>query len=129
VKQWVHAPVKATSAEKDHVVQACDAFIRDVLTPRFLLNVRETQFNYPIALHGDWRVYRYRFLIRYRSGFAENHGEEFDAPWARLELIGPDLFNIHWMRHTGRWWLLHRRKKLHEALHLIETDRVLRPHV
>ena len=66
-------------------------------------------------------------MQRYRSGMAHNAGEEFDAPFARIDRLGPDRFNIYWMRHTGKWWLLYSGVTLAEALHLLESDGVLHP--
>src|SRR3954469_18873540 len=37
---------------------------------------------------------KYRFIQRYRSGFPENLGEEFDAPFARLDWISRNRFDI-----------------------------------
>jgi hypothetical protein len=41
--------------------------------------IRPTEFNYAVDICGKWRGTRYRFIQRYRSGFPENLGEEFDA--------------------------------------------------
>lgn len=114
-------------AEKKVIVAACEAFVRDVLKPRFLPEIRPTEWNYPIDICGDWRGGRYRFFQRYRSGMAHNRGEEFDAPFARLDRMGPDCFDIQWMRHTGKWWRLHAGVTLTEALHILETDGILHP--
>src|SRR3546814_11724950 len=89
--------------EKAHITATCERFITDVLKPRFLPVVRPTEFNYPVDIEGKWHGTRYRFLQRYRSGFADNRGEEFDAPFVRLDWIAPDRFNIQWPRHTGAW--------------------------
>ena len=35
---------------------------------------------------------------RYRSGFPNHLGEEFDAPFARLDWISPNRFDIRWHR-------------------------------
>ena len=64
-------------------------------------------------------------LSRYRSGFPENLGEEFDAPVVRLDWLSRDRFNIQWHRHTRTWFCLHRGKSLAQALKLIETDGIL----
>src|SRR5262245_50009927 len=58
---------------------ACQAFIDQVLKPRFLPEVRPTEFNYPIDFNGRWHGSNYRFIQRYRSGFVDNAGWEFDA--------------------------------------------------
>lgn len=126
---WVRTarPVPPDETEKRAIIAACEAFIRDVLKPRFLPAVRPTEWNYPIDIRGDWKGGRYRFIQRYRSGFADNRGEEFDAPFARIDRMGPDNFDIYWMRHTGQWWRLHIGVTLAEALHILATDEVLYP--
>jgi len=90
--------------EKQAIVAACEAFIDNVLKPRFLPEIRPTQWNYVIDINGTWAAGRYRFVQRYRSGMEHNFGEEFDAPFARIDRIGSDRFDIYWMRHTGKWW-------------------------
>ena len=114
-------------AEKRAIIAACEAFIRDVLRPRFLPEIRPTEWNYVIDIHGAWAAGRYRFMQRYKSGMAHNLGEEFDAAFARIDRVGPDRFDIYWMRHTGKWWRLHTGVTLGEALHILETDGVLHP--
>ena len=82
--RWVRVR-KLTAEDKALIGARCDAFIADVLKPRFLPEVRSTQFNYPIDLFGKWRGSKYSFVIRYRSGWEDNAGEEFDSAWARLD--------------------------------------------
>jgi hypothetical protein len=120
-------PAKPTEAEKVAIVAACEAFIRDVLKPRFLPEIKPTEFNYPIDIFGDWRAGRYRFLQRYRSDSFNRIRDEFDAPFARLDFMGPDRFDIYWMRHTGQWWPLHRDVTLEQALRLMIDDGHLHP--
>ena len=120
-------PAKATEAEKQEIIGACEAFICGVLKPRFLPEIRPTKWNYVVDIHGVWAAGRYRFIQRYRSGMADNTGEEFDAPFARINRMGPDNFDIYWMRHTGQWWRLHTGVTLAEALHILETDGILHP--
>jgi hypothetical protein len=113
--------------EKASVAAACQRFIDDVLKPRFLPAIRPTQFNYPVDIHGKWRGNSYSFIERYRSGFPDNLGEEFDSAFTRLDWVSPDRFNIQWHRHTGAWFCLYRRQSLVEALKIIETDGHLHP--
>jgi hypothetical protein len=126
-KQWmpitrVARPVPPAEAERQVIVAACD-----VLKPRYLPQIRPTAWNYTIDIHGTWAAGRYRFMQRYRSGMEDNAGYEFDAPFARIDHMGPDRFDIYWMRHTGKWWKLHVGKTLAEALEILATDGVLRP--
>lgn len=130
--RWVRVE-RLTPEKKAAIAAACKRFIAERLKPRFLPEVRPTQFNYVIDIRGKWRASKYSFVLRYRSGFADNPGEEFDAPFARLdhleESIGETRFDVMWHRHTGQWWRVHSAKALDEALKLIETDPVIQPHI
>lgn len=124
--------VRAPGAkEKAAVAATCSAFIAEVLKPRFLPAIRPTTFNYPVDLLGRWRGSKYSFVTRYRSGFPDNAGEEFDSAFTRLdhveECLGEIRFDVMWHRHTGQWFRLHASATLEEALRLIETEELLQP--
>ena len=121
------APRKLSEAEKLRIIAACQRFIDEILKPRFLAAVTPTAFNYCVDIQGKWQGPRYRFIQRYRSGFPENLGEEFDAPFVRLDWTGPDRFDIQWHRHTGAWHRLYRGQTLAQALKTIEHDGLLHP--
>lgn len=120
-------PVPADPAEKQTIIATCEAFIADVLKPRFLPVITPTPFNYPIDIHGDWRAGRYRFITRYRSGQEATAGQEFDAPFMRLDHMGPDRFDLYWMRHTGQWWPLHSGLSQAASLKAMIDSEVLYP--
>lgn len=129
-RRWVR--VKAlTAEEKAAVAAACQRFIDGVLKPRFLPEIRPTPFNYPIDILGKWRGSKYSFLARYRSGFSDNAGQEFDSAFVRLDHVEEHLadarFDVLWRRHTGQWWRAHSSLTLEEALHRIEAEPLLHP--
>lgn len=113
--------------EKARITATCQQFIDDVLKPRFLPAIRPTQFNYPIDIFGKWHGNRYRFAQRYRSGYPENLGEQFDSAFTRLDWVSRDRFEIQWRRHTGAWFCLYRGLSLVAALKTIENDELLHP--
>ena len=116
-----------SEAEKSHITATCQRFIDETLKPRFLPAIRPTEFNYPVDIQGKWHGGRYRFIQRYQSGFPHNLGEEFDAPFVRLDWMGHDRFDIQWHRHTGVWFCIYRGKTLAQALKIIETDGHMHP--
>jgi hypothetical protein len=122
---WVYvggrAGNKPAQAEKTAITAACDKFIAEVLKPRFLPEIHPTAFNYPVAINGKWHGNKYRFVTRYRSENPRSSKPEFDAPFARLEYISRDCFDLSWHRHTGEWLRMFERQTLAEALHLIES--------
>ncbi len=98
-----------------------------IFTDDFLPTIRPTQFNYPVDILGKWHGTKYRFIQRYRSGFPENLGEEFDAPFARLDWISRNRFDIQWHRHTGEWFCLHRGLTLAEAINTLRSEGLFHP--
>ncbi len=52
-----------------------------------LPGISATEFNYPVDIFSKWRGSKYSFITRYRSGFADNAGKEFNAPFWRLDYI------------------------------------------
>lgn len=129
---WEWVRVKAlTGEEKAAIAAACERLIAGTLKPRFLPEIHPTEFNYPIDILGKWRASKYSFIARYRSGFPDNAGEEFELAFARIdhveESIVENRFDVMWHRHTGQWWRLHSSVTLDEALRLIETEPLLRP--
>jgi glutathionyl-hydroquinone reductase len=127
-RRWVR--VKALGPnEKSAIATTCERFITEILKPRFLPEVRPTSFNYPVDIFGKWRGSRYSFIMRYRSGFADNADEAFDAAFTRLdhveECLAETRFDVMWHRHTGEWRRLHSSVTLDQALRLIETEPLL----
>lgn len=119
-----------TPQDKADIGATCERFIAEVLKPKFLPGIKPTEYNYPVDILGKWRGSSYSFIVRFRSGFSDNAGEEFNAGFARLDHApgGAEfLFNVMWHRHTGQWWPVYHSVKLEEALKAIETDVILRP--
>ena len=122
-KQWVYAGGrvgnKPSADEKAAITAACERLIADVLTPRYLPEIKPTKFNYPIAIYGKWHGNKYRFITRYRSDGEDAIEPEFEAPFARIDFVARDLFDLFYHRHTGEWFCLYPAVTLDEALRLI----------
>ena len=129
--RWVRVRV-LSGEQKAAIATTCERFIGDTLKPRFLPEIRPTEFNYPVDIFGRWRGSKYSFITRYRSGFPDNLGEEFDSAFIRLDHVEEHLaetrFDVMWHRHTGQWWRLHASVTLEDALRLIRTESLLQPH-
>jgi hypothetical protein len=131
-REWRWVRVKQLgAAEKAAIAATCERFVAEILKPRFLPAIRPTQWNYPVDIFGKWRGSKYSFITRYRSGFPDNTGEEFDSAFTRLdhleECIAETRFDVMWHRHTGQWFRVFPSVTLGEALRLIETEAPLWP--
>jgi len=127
---WVggRAGSKPSQSEKAAITGACERLIAEVLRPRFLPEIRPSErFNYPVAIAGKWHGNKYRFFTRYRSDGANSLAAEFDAPFARLDYVRRDCFDLLWHRHTGEWHRLFERLSLAEALDLIASEPFFHP--
>lgn len=110
---------KPSAEEKLAITAACEQLIADVLKPRFLPEIKPTKFNYAIAIYGKWHGNKYRFITRYRSDEKDAIEPEFEAPFARIDFVARDLFDLFYHRHTGEWFCLYQAVTLDEALRLI----------
>jgi len=121
-------PGPPTPAEKQAIIAACEHHLETFLRPRFLPRiVPATSHNYVIAICGTWHGRAYRFGQIYRSVFDNRIADTFEAPFARLVHTGPDRFDLFWLRHTGKWWPMHRDVTLDQAMDLLRTVTHLRP--
>jgi hypothetical protein len=118
---------KPKPAEKAAITATCERLIAEVLRPRFLPEVRPSTFNYPVDINGKWHGNKYRFFTRYRSDNPNSLAAEFDAPFARLDFVGRDCFDLMWHRHTGEWFCVSARLTLTEALQQIACEPYFRP--
>ncbi len=131
--RWVYAGRRAGNTppegEKRAISKACEAFIEDVLKPRFLPEIQPTtQFNYPIDIFGKWHGGNYRFIQRFRSDNpADAQEPEFDRAFVRLEYVSRGRFDLSYFRHTGKWWTLYGGVSLAEAFSLIQTEGIFHP--
>jgi hypothetical protein len=119
---------KPPPAEKAAITAACGRLIAEALLPRFLPEIRpSTTVNYPLAIRGKWHGNKYRFLTRYHSDDPESLVAEFDAPFARLDYVSRDCFDLLWHRHTGEWRRVADGLPLADALHRIANEPYFRP--
>ncbi|ESZ30080.1 hypothetical protein X734_02030 [Mesorhizobium sp. L2C084A000] len=120
---WVKKP---SADEKLAMAATCERFIAEVLKPRFI-HGQPNRLDHPLDIFGKWRGSKYGFSARYRS----DDGEEFNAPFARLDHVEEHLaetrFDLMWHRHTGACGRLHATVTLDEALRLISADSRLQP--
>jgi hypothetical protein len=132
-RHWIYIGARAKgitvpAETKRTITAACERIIATVYIPLCLPVIRPTEFNYPVAIHGKWHGNRFIFMTRYRSGYPDNKGWEFDAPFTRLGYAGPDRYDLDFYRHTGRWWPISGALTLKEALHELENESLLQPH-
>ena len=88
-----HTP---SEGEKHAISQACEAFIKDVLKPRFLPEIRPTQFNYPVDIFGKWHGGKYRFIQRRYSAPPDPNGNAANPATPRCTPVSPLILRRYW---------------------------------
>ena len=132
MRQWGASKITPNMVPADIktvAIAECERLISQVFLPRYLPEIHVTEFNYPVAIGGKWRGRSFTFSTRYRSGFEHNKGEEFDAPFSRIEYVGGRLWNVGWFRHTGKWFTIERALPLATAIATIEKQGLLHPNI
>lgn len=115
-------------AEKAAITAACERFIAERLIPRYLPEIRpQTTFNYPIYIYGKWQGGRYRMMTRYKCAGPNRTADEFDAPFARLDYVHQDCFDLYWHRHIGTWHAVGHTLSLNDALTQIADSGIFMP--
>jgi hypothetical protein len=63
--------------------------------------------------HGDNLI----LIAKRRGGRGPGgYSEDFETKSGRLTLVGADLFDVSYFRHTGRWWTIATDRTLKESL-------------
>lgn len=118
-----------STVDKMMVTAQCANFIRVVLKPRFV-NAGAGRAadlaapNYLVDLLGKWHGGKFRFIARFRSAESDS---EFEEPFARLDFVDRDCFDLSIYRHSGTWLCLYRSISLKDALQRIESDEHFHP--
>jgi hypothetical protein len=127
-KTWVYSPsassgAKASDIAKSEVTRKANELIENYLKPTYLKPQPENyQFNYIIDIYGKWYRNYFYFCSTYHVSGPNAIAPTFEDKFARLEYVGPNQFNLAYMRHTGQWFELYTDQTLEECLIAIKDE-------
>lgn len=127
-KTWVYSPPKPAKPKvpddvKTAVQAKANVLIETRLKPAFIEPPpAEPRFNYIVDLFTKWYRGYFYFCATYASPGPYAISPSFETKFARLEYLGPDRFNLSFMRHTGEWVELYQAIPLDECLTAIQED-------
>lgn len=130
---WMGKPARPKKsaipdAYKAHVAIKVEKFVETVLRPKFILPPpKKPRFNYIIDVAAKWHSSSLYFVSTYACPGPTAISPTFEAKFARMEFVGSSKFNLSFMRHTGKWVVLHRFLSLDECLETIENDYWFQP--
>jgi hypothetical protein len=130
---WMAGPARPKKlAIPDSLKAQVDAkakeLVETVLRPRFVQPPpKKPRFNYIIDVAAKWHGSSLFFISTYACPGPTALSPTFEAKFARMEFVGDSKFNLSFMRHTGKWVVLHQRLSLGECLEAIKDDPWFQP--
>lgn len=108
---------------KAHVAIKVKKFVETVLKPKFIQPPpKKPRFNYIIDVVAKWHGSSLYLISTYACPGPTAISPTFEAKFARMEFVGGTKFNLSFMRHSGKWVVLHRFLSWDECLDAIEHD-------
>ena len=131
-KSWVYSPPKPAKPKlpdevKQQVQTEAERLI-EAFKPKYIEHPEgEPQFNYIVNLYTKWYQSYLYLCAAYACPGPDALYPSFEAPFTRLEYAGENLFHLAYMRHTGKWWEVHRELSLEEAIAIIRDETLYHP--
>lgn len=130
---WVKltpAEAKAFSDEsKQAIKEKADKIIERHMKPVAIHRQgRKAAFGDIEDIYTKWHGHSLILIAKRRGGrMGGRYAEDFETKSGRLTLVGVDLFDISYFRHTGRWWTIHHNCTLKTALKYLREPSPLWP--
>lgn len=118
----------ATESSKRLVKERSDEFLDSTLKEKMIAEQEEFGRDFRIVdLFTKWRGDFLYFKARLEWKHPDAIPPIFEEGFARLEYVDEDSYNLSYLRHTGKWWEVHRDLTLEQCLYKISKERTFRP--
>ena len=118
--------MKLTDYEKNRIESQCQPLI-EKLKSLYVSKNPDKKFNYLVDIYIKWyRDYLY-FYEKNKSESLNRIADEFEDRFVRLKITQKNRFDISYMRHTGKWFLIACDLTLDECLEMIEDTPTFHP--
>jgi len=125
-KKWIYKPKKKPAPKvpdfiKVQVESKADTLIQSKLKPMHIKPPpKESDHNYLADIFSKWHRNYFYFCSKYNCPGPNAISLSFESKFARLEYVGPNTFNLAYMRHTEQWCEIYYELTLEECLDAIE---------
>ncbi|MBF0510402.1 MAG: hypothetical protein HQK57_15955 [Deltaproteobacteria bacterium] len=132
-KTWVYSPPRAkkpipSDLVKSEIQAKADRLVEDILKPQHIKPAPEDkELNYIVDIYTKWYRGYFYFCAKYCVSSPNAVVPYFEAKFARMEYVGPDSFNLAYMRHTEQWFEIYEGLTIDKCLSLIQTDSAFIP--
>ncbi|MEN8121452.1 MAG: hypothetical protein ABFS35_13960 [Bacteroidota bacterium] len=118
--------MKLTKYEINRIESKCEPLIGKFKS-QYILKNPEKNYNYLVDIYlKQYRNYLY-LCGKYKTEKPNRIENEFEEMFVRLKIIQKDSFDISYMRHTGKWFLIANGLTFDECLEMIEGTPTLHP--
>ena len=131
---WVYSPPKPKVLDtvKAGVEIKAMALVNDTLKPEHVEPPpKNPKWNYIVDLYTKWHGNYFYFCAKYACPGPNAMSPSFDMGFARLEYAGSigrqSLFNLSYMRHTGKWWEIMHGLTLEQCLAEVREGGLFHP--
>lgn len=118
--------MRLTDYEKSNIENQCQSLI-EKFKSQYVLKNPDKRFNYLIDIYTKWYRNYFYFCEKYKSEKPNRIADEFEDKFVRLTITGKNKFDISYMRHTGKWFLIACDLDLNDCLEMIEGSPTLHP--
>jgi hypothetical protein len=132
-KLWLASSPKQSKptvpdTDKQLIEQKCNELIETEFKPKYIESPpTDHDLNYRTDIFGKWYRNYFYFCSTYNCPSPRAISPSFESRSARLEYVGPDCFNVAYMRHTGQWWEILHGVSLEKCLSEIRNNPLLHP--
>jgi len=124
-KAWTFRPQKSPKPKvpenvKLEVETKANELVESFLKPEYIKPPPEDmRFNYVVDIYTKWYRSSFYFCAKYACPDPNAISPFFETKFARMEYAGDGLFNLSYMRHTGKWFEIFEGLSVDECLETI----------
>ena len=133
-KTWVYSPpkLKVPDTVRVEVVSKATGLVNTILKPEHVKPPpKNAKWNYIVDLYSKWHSNYFYFYAKYACPGPNALSPFFDIGFARLEYVSgvgqQSLFNLSYMRHTGKWLEIWHGLSLEECLSEVRGGGLFNP--
>ena len=127
-KIWMERPPKPLKPKvPEDVMKAVEMkaheLVEVILKPKCLKPPPiDNDLNYVADIYTRWYRNYFFFCARYNSPGPHEIMPFFETKFARMEYVGPDQFNLSFMRYTEQWVQIYTGISLEKCLEMMKED-------
>lgn len=127
-KTWVVNPLANKSdvseRRKENLSRLGDQVVEAELKPQHVKRPpKNYKLNYIVDIYTKWQRDCFYFCAKYSN----SDGRDFNMNFARLEALSSGKYDLAYLRHTGKWWVVGKNISAKTAIDLVREGGIFEP--